>query len=36
VQSVRKGESVELTRAVVTYVAVTRNEAKQTPVGLYD
>jgi len=36
VQSVRKGEPVELTRAVVTYVAVTRNEAKQTPVGLYD
>ena len=36
VQSVRKGEPVELTRAVVTYVAVTRNEANQTPVGLYD
>ncbi len=36
VQSVRKGKPEELTRAMVTYVAVTRNEAEQTPVKLYD
>ena len=36
VQSVRKGKSEELTRAMVTYVAVAHSETKQTPVGLYD